>query len=73
MSDFYISTVNPFVVENLHPKFNHLGNISQSLDGTEITLSKINFIKNLDFKRFYTSGFFFIYYGLEGHQNKRSP
>lgn len=42
MSDFYTSVDNLLVVENLHFKFNHLGNISQSLDGTEITIQKIN-------------------------------
>jgi len=42
MSDFYTSIDNLLVIENLHPKFNHLGNLSQSLDGTEITIQKIN-------------------------------
>jgi hypothetical protein len=42
MSDFYTSIDNLLVVENLHSKFNHLGNISQSLDRTEITIQKIN-------------------------------
>ncbi len=40
MSDFCTSIDNLLVVENLHHKFNHLENISQSLDRTEITIQK---------------------------------
>ena len=42
MSDFYTSIDNLLVIENLQPKFNHLENTSQSLEGIEITIQKIN-------------------------------
>ena len=60
MSDLYTSIDYLLVIENLQSKFNHLGNISQSWDKTEITIQKINQMKNLIFKLFLILKIFII-------------